>query len=135
MDQHEMIDLLDRHLSANDDVEGAMAVYTDDVVLDAVGFPGSPRIGKDAARNFYRFLIANFRREDGEPLNRFFDGDTMILEENVAGTVIGQIAGIPGNGRRVTFRILHVVSFSEGLISREQIWIDSEAIAAELTAS
>jgi steroid delta-isomerase-like uncharacterized protein len=135
MGQHEMIAMLERHLTAGDDVEGAMAIYTDDVVHDAVGFPGSPRTGKGAARDFYRVLIANFRREDGEPLNRFFDGDTMILEEDVTGTVIGEIVGIPGNGRRVTFRILHVVSFREGLISREQIWIDSGAIVAQLTAS
>jgi hypothetical protein len=35
-----------RHLKAEGDVEGAVAVYTDDVVHDAVGFPGSPRTGK-----------------------------------------------------------------------------------------
>jgi steroid delta-isomerase-like uncharacterized protein len=134
-DQHEMIAMLERHLKADGDVEGAVAVYTDDVVHDAVGFPGSPRTGKGAARDFYRFLIANFRREDGEPLNRFFDGDTMILEEDVTGTVVGEMLGIPGNGRRVTFRILHVVGFREGLISREQIWIDTGAIVAQLTAA
>jgi hypothetical protein len=135
MDQHEMIAMLERHLKAGGDVEGAMVVYTDDVVHDAVGFPGSPRTGKGAARDFYCFLIANFGREDGKPLSRFFDGDTMILEENVTGTVIGEMLGIPGNGRRVTFRILHVVSFREGLISREQVWIDSGTIVAQLSAS
>jgi SnoaL-like polyketide cyclase len=135
MDQNEMTAMLDRHLTAGDDIEDAMAVYGDDVVHDAVGFPGSPRIGKEAARDFYRFLIANFRREGGRPINRFFDGDTMILEEEVTGSVIGEIVGIAGNGRSVTFRILHVVGFREGLIRREQIWTDGGAIVAQLTAS
>jgi steroid delta-isomerase-like uncharacterized protein len=137
MDQHEMTALVERHLKAEGagDVEGAVAVYTDDVVHDEVGFPGTPRTGKDAAREFYRFLTANFRTEEEEPLNRFFDGDTMILEQNMTGSVIGEMLGIPGNGRRVTFRILHVFGFRDGLISREQVWIDSGAIVAQLTAS
>lgn len=136
MDQHEMIALVEQHLKAEGagDVEGAVAVYADDIVHDAVGFPGSPRTGKDAAREFYRFLTANFRTEGEEPLNRFFDGDTMILEQNMTGAVIGEMLGIPGNGRRVTFRILHVFAFRDGMISREQVWIDSGAIVAQLTA-
>ena len=137
MDQQEMIAVVERHLKAEGagDVEAAVAVYTDDVVHDAVGFPGSPRTGKDAAREFYRFLTANFRTEDEEPLNRFFDGDSMILEQNMTGAVVGEMLGIPGNGRQVTFRILHVFTFRDGLVSREQVWIDSGAIVAQLTAA
>ena len=137
MDRHEMTTLVERHLKAEGagDVDGAVAVYTDDVVHDAVGFPGSPRTGKDAAREFYGFLTANFRTEDEEPLNRFFDGDTMVLEQSMTGSVIGEMLGIPGHGRRVTFRILHVFDFRDGLISREQVWIDTGAIVAQLTAS
>ena len=136
MEQHEMIALVERHLKAEGagDVEGAVAVYTDDIVHDEVGFPGTPRTGLDAAREFYQFLTANFRTEGEVPLNRFFDGDTMILEQNMTGTVIGEMLGIPGRGRRVTFRILHVFGFRDGLISREQVWIDSGAIVAQLTS-
>ena len=137
MDQHEMMSLVEQHLKAEGagDVEGAVAVYTDDIVHDAVGFPGSPRTGKDAARDFYRFLTANFRTEGEEPLNTFVDGNTMVLEQRMTGTVIGEMLGIPGNGRRVTFGILHVFGFRDGLISREQVWIDSGAIVAQLTSA
>jgi steroid delta-isomerase-like uncharacterized protein len=136
MDQHEMIAVVERHLKAEGagDVDGAISVYTDDVVHDAVGFPGSPRTGKDAAREFYEFLTENFRTESEEPLHRFFDGETMVLEQNMTGAVIGEMLGIPGNGRQVTFRILHVFDFRDGLVSREQVWIDSGAIVAQLTA-
>jgi steroid delta-isomerase-like uncharacterized protein len=135
MDQQEMIALVEQHLKAEGagDVDGSVAVYTNDIVHDAVGFPGSPRTGKDAAREFYHFLTANFRTEGEEPLNRFFDGDNMILEQNMTGAVIGEMLGIPGHGRQVTFRILHVFGFRNGLISREQVWIDSSAIVAQLT--
>src|SRR5258708_39648385 len=98
MDQHEMIATVGRHLKAEGagHVDGAVAVYTDDIVHDAGGFPGSPRTGKDAARDFHQFLTANFRTEGEEPLNRFFDGDTMILEQNMTGPVIGDMLGVPG---------------------------------------
>jgi steroid delta-isomerase-like uncharacterized protein len=136
MEQQEMIALVEEHLKAEGagDVEAAVAVYTDDIVHDGVGMPGSPRTGKEAARDFYRFLTANFRTEGEEQLNRFLDGDTMILEQRMTGTVIGEMLGIPGNGRRVTFGILHVFGFRDGLICREQVWIDSGTIVAQLTA-
>ena len=52
----------------------------------------------------------------------------------MTGTVIGEMLGIPGNSRRVTFRILHVFDFRDGLVCREQVWIDSAAIVAQLTS-
>ena len=137
MDVTEMRELVERHLKAEGagDVEGAVAVYTDDVTHDAVGFPGSPRQGKDAARDFYRFLTANFRTEEEQPIHQFVMDDALVLEQEMSGTVIGEMLGIPGNGRRVTFRILHVFGFREGLISREQVWIETAAIVAQLTAA
>ena len=137
MEQHEMVAVVEQHLKAEGagDVEAAVAVYTDDVVHDAIGFPGSPRTGKNAAREFYDFLTANFRTENEEPLHRYFAGDAMILEQSMTGSVIGEMLGIPGNGRVVTFRILHVFEFRDGLVSREQVWIDSGAIVAQLTAA
>ena len=41
---------------------------------------------------------------------------------------------IRGNDHKVSFRILHVFDFNGGLVSHEQVWIDSGAIAAQLTA-
>jgi steroid delta-isomerase-like uncharacterized protein len=136
MEHDAMIAVVEQHLKAEGagDVDGAVAVYTDDIVHDAVGFPGSPRTGKPAAREFYELLTANFRTEDEQPLHRWFSGDTMLLEQ-VTGTVIGEMLGIPGNGQRVTFKIFHVFEFTDGLVSREQIWLDSGAIVAQLTAA
>jgi steroid delta-isomerase-like uncharacterized protein len=136
VDVIEMRTLIDRHLKAEGtgDIEGAVAVYTDDVVHDAIGFPGSPRQGKDAAREFYAFLTANFRTEGEEPLHQFVTDDALVLEQLMTGKVIGEMLGIPGNGRKVTFRILHIFEFRDGLVCREQVWIDSAAIVTQLTA-
>ena len=136
MDRHEMRTLIERHLKAEGagDVEGAVAVYTEDVVHDAVGFPGSPRVGKDAAREFYGFLTANFRTEHEEPTHEYWTEDALVLEQLMTGIVIGEMLGLPGNGRQITFRILHVFEFRNGLISRENVWLDSAAIVAQLAA-
>jgi predicted ester cyclase len=51
----------------------------------------------------------------------------------MTGTVTGSLLGMPGNGRRVSFRMLHVFEFREGLISRENIWLDTAAIVNQLS--
>jgi steroid delta-isomerase-like uncharacterized protein len=137
MDQTEMITLVERHLKAEGagDVDGAVAVYTEDIEHDDVGMPGGAITGKAAAREFYEHLTANFRTEGEETRHRYFAGESMILEQRMTRTVIGEMLGIPGNGRSVSFRILHVFDFRDGLISREQVWLDSGAIVAQLTAS
>lgn len=136
MDRQAMRTLIERHLKAEGagDVDGAVSVYTDDVVHDAVGFPGSPRTGKDAAQDFYRFLTTNFRTEHETPTHEYWTEDAVVMEQLMTGTVIGQMLGLPGNGRQITFRILHVFEFRDGLISRENIWIDSAAIVDQLSA-
>jgi steroid delta-isomerase-like uncharacterized protein len=135
MNSAEMQSLVEKHIQAEGrgDVDGAVAVYTDDVEHDAVGFPDSPIHGIDGARNFYRHLTANLRAETEEVLHRYVADNAMILEQIMTGTVIGEMLGRPGNGRRIRFRILHVFEFRDGLISRENIWLDSTAIIEQLS--
>ena len=57
----------------------------------------------------------------------------MILKQIMTGTVIGEMLGLPGHGRRISFRMLHVFEFREGAISRENIWLDSAAIVGQLS--
>jgi steroid delta-isomerase-like uncharacterized protein len=135
LDHNQMQSLVSRHLRAEGigDVDGALAVYTDDIEHDVVGFPGSPSHGKDGARKFYEELTANFRTEGEEVLNRYLTDDAMILEQIMTGTVIGSLLGMPGRGRRISFRMLHVFEFREGLVSRENIWLDSGAIVNQLS--
>jgi steroid delta-isomerase-like uncharacterized protein len=135
MDNSQMQGLVDSHMTAENrgDIDGAVTVYTDDVEHDVVGFPSGPSRGKDAARDFYAYLTANFRSESWDVVRRFRCDDAMVLEQLMTGTVTGALLGIPGNGRRVSFRMLHVFEFREGLISRENIWLDTAAIVDQLS--
>ena len=134
MDQDQMSTLVDRHLKAEGagDVEGAVAVYTEDIEHDVVGWPTGVLHGKEAARGFYEELTANFRTEQERPTHQYHTADAMILEQQMTGTVTGSMLGLPGNGRRITFRILHVFEFKDGLISRENVWLDGAAIQQQL---
>lgn len=135
MDHSQMQDLVSRHIRAEGagDVDGAVAVYTDDIEHDVVGFPGSPTHDKDGARRFYDELTANFRTEGEQVLRRYFTDDSMVLEQIMTGAVIGSMLGLPGHGRRISFRMLHVFEFRDGLISRENVWLDTGAIVGQLS--
>ncbi|MGA8544154.1 MAG: ester cyclase [Mycobacterium sp.] len=135
MDSSQMQRLVDSHMQAENqgDIGGAVAVYTDDVEHDVVGFPDSPSRGKDAARNFYAYLTANFRSESWDILRQYFADGAMVLEQLMTGTVIGSLLGLPGNGRRISFRMMHVFEFRDGLISRENIWLDTAAVVDQLS--
>ena len=135
MDGATMQALVERHLRAEGlgDVDGAVAVYSDDIDHDVVGFPNSPGRGVDSARDFYKYLTANFRAEGEEVLHRYVTDDAIILDQIMTGTVIGSMLGLPGNGRRISFRTLHVFEFRNGLISRENVWLDSAAIIDQLS--
>ena len=89
--------------------------------------------GKDAARGFYRHLTASFRTEQEQPAHRYFAQDAVILDQMMTGTVTGIFLGPPGNNRRISFRILHVFEFRNGLISRENVWIDGAAVQQQLS--
>jgi hypothetical protein len=54
------------------------------------------------------------------------------MEHQATGTAIGEMLGIPGNGKRICFRMLHIREFRDARMSRENVWLDSAAIAAQL---
>ena len=136
MNRDEMNQLIETHLAAESakDPAGSVSVYTDDVEHDVVGFPTGPVRGKQAAAAFYEYLNANIDTEEMTPLRSYYGDDFCVIEHAWAGTVPGEFLGIPGHGRRITFRMVHVWEFRDGLISRENVWLDGGAIVAQLTA-
>ena len=101
---------------------------------DVVGFPTGPNHGRDAAQGFYDYLVANFTAEEMAVTRAYYGDDFCVIEHNCTGTVPGEFLGVAGNGRRITFRLLHVWEFRDGLISRENVWLDGGAVIAQLTA-
>jgi len=135
MKPQQMKELTDQHIAAEiaGDTAGAVSVYTDDVEHDVVGSPTGPIHGRTAAQRFYDQLIADLDTERMALAREQYGEDFCVVEHECTGVAKGEFMGIPGNGRRVTFRILHVWDFKDGAISREQVWVDGGSIAAQLT--
>lgn len=136
MKREEMDRLIEEHLRAEKagDPAGCVAMYTDDVIHDVVGSPHGALHGPEAARGFYKFLTASMHTEQMQPSHAWYGDDFCVIEHQWTGTVPGEFAGIPGNGRRISFRLLHVWEFTDSRMSRENVWLDSGAIIGQLTA-
>jgi steroid delta-isomerase-like uncharacterized protein len=134
MRPQDMDHLIDVHIRAEmaGDSAGAVSVYTDDVEHDVVGAPHGPLRGRDAARGFYDGLIRDVRTETMVATRRYYGEDFCVQEHDWTGTVPGSFLGLPGRGRRISFRLLHVWEFRDGRISRENVWLDGGSIVAQL---
>ena len=136
MNEQRMKELIEQHIAAEiaGDTAGAVSVYTDDVEHDVIGSPTGPLHGPAAAQEFYDHLAAELDTERMIPKREQYGNDFCVVEHEATGVVKEAFMGIPGNGRRVTFRMLHVWDFKDDAISREQVWLDGAAIVAQLTA-
>ncbi len=137
MTPEQMDHLIEAHIAAETagDTDGCVAVYTDDVEHDVVGFPAGPRRGKEQAQDFYEYLTRAISTETMPRTRSYYGDDFCVTEHQWTGTVPGDFLGVPGNGKRISFRLLHVFEFRDGLISRENVWIDGGSAIAQLTAA
>lgn len=126
--------VLDEHykFEANDDVDGVVSTLTEDVIHDVVGFPSGPVQGRDAARAFYQHLFADVSGERTEPMRRLYGPNFLVDEVIWHGRATGRPFGFEGGNRPFSHRLLHVLEFRDGLISRENVWLDFAAIAQQL---
>ncbi|MDQ3630817.1 MAG: nuclear transport factor 2 family protein [Actinomycetota bacterium] len=135
MDRAEMDRLIEEHIQAEmeGDSAGAVAMYTDDVVHDVVGSPMGPLHGPAAAQGFYDHLIANVRNDRMQVTHSLYGEDFCVVEHQCDAAVTGEFLGVPGEGREISFRMMHVWEFRDGRISREVVWLDGGSIMAQLT--
>jgi hypothetical protein len=119
---------------ATDDIEGVLGTLTDDVQHHVVGSGWGPLRGKDAVRPFYEQLFSDLKGEGVEPVARWYGDDFLVDETLWTGFVEdGRCFGLAGRSGHVTFRLLHVFEFRDGLISKENVWSDVVAIAAAVS--
>jgi steroid delta-isomerase-like uncharacterized protein len=128
--------LLDDHFrcEAEGDVQGTLTTLTDDVIHDVVGDPAGELHGPGAVAQRYGHLFSNVKGERADVKHRLH-GENFVVDDKIwTARVVGDFMGIPGHGRRISIRILHVFEFRDGLISRENVWIDAGAAIAQLTS-
>ena len=135
MTRNEMDRRLDEHFGyeARDDVAGVLATLAPDVEHDIVGWPAGPAYGREAARPFYENLFADLSDGSVKSLRRLY-GENFLVDESLwRGKAPGRPFGIEGRGRRLEFRLLHIIEFDAGgAIKRENVWLDLAAIMQQL---
>lgn len=133
--REEMDRAIDEHFGyeAADDIEGVLATLAPDVTHDIVGWPSGPTQGRENARPFYQATFADFADTKVTCSKRLY-GDSFLVDDSIVeSTVKGRPFGLEGNGRRVRFRLLHVIEFApDGKIQRENAWMDVAAIFQQL---
>ena len=129
--------LMDDHWDAEaaHDIEAVMATITDDAEQDLVGSPAHPLRGKDQIRPFYEQLFQLIDQEEQRTLRRYYGDDHLVEEAIWTGTFDGVLVGAEGKRGRVSFRILHVVEVRDGRMSRENVWLDADAIREQLLSA
>ncbi len=138
MDAAAMDEVLNQHFmfEATDDVDGVVSTLTDDVKHNVAGSPYGELTGKDAARDLYVELFGDLKGEGVEPVARWHGDDFVVDEVIWSGRIEdGKLLGLPGRSGRVSARLLHVLEFREGKISRENVWMDVVAVAAQTMAT
>jgi steroid delta-isomerase-like uncharacterized protein len=130
----EMDQIINKHFAyeAKDDIDGVVSTLTEDVEHDVVGSPGSQVRGREAARKYYEGLFSHLKGESVQPLRRFYGDNFMIDETLWTGHITGRVLGAPGGEGRVSFRLLHILEFRDGKISRENVWTDMPTIMQQL---
>jgi steroid delta-isomerase-like uncharacterized protein len=125
--------LVDDHFQAeiDGDLDRLLATFADDVEHDVVGNP-AVSTGKEEVTAFYRGLLADLALDDITTVRRYH-GDGFVVDESlVTARAIGTPFGIPGRGRTVRFRLLHVFEIRGDEITRENAWLDVAAVLGQL---
>ncbi|MFI9508719.1 nuclear transport factor 2 family protein [Nocardia sp. NPDC052566] len=136
MKPHEMDELFARHCAAEaaNDVPAILDTLTDDVEHDVVGDPAGVLYDRAAIGERYKAVFDALHEEKFESVHRYYGEDFFVDESHWYGTVTGMFLGIPADGRRIDYRILHVCEVRDGRISRENVWLDVAAVVQQLTA-
>jgi uncharacterized protein len=134
----EMDRKIDEHFSfeRRDDVAGVLSTLAPDAEHDIVGWPSGPAKGRTNARPFYEALFSDLADGQITCLKRLY-GERFLVDESIwRGTAPGRPFGLEGHGRKLEFRLLHVIEFTEdGQIQREAVWTDLAAMIRQLPQS
>ena len=133
--RRQMDQKLDEHFGyeAADNVEGVLATLTVDADHDIVGYPTGPTKGREAARGFYENLFADLSDGSVKSLRRYYGDNFMVDDSMWSGKAPGRPFGLEGRNRPLSFRLLHVVEFTDaGDIRRENVWLDLASILQQL---
>ena len=113
------------HSEAENDVEAALELYTDDIIFEAGALNGLNRSfsGKQAVAKFYRELWATMRDVKFQPLQRFATEDR-VVDDSLATFEVVRDGCWPhfSIGQKIKMRLVHIFEMRDGKISKEIVF-------------
>ena len=112
------------HSEALNDVEAALATFTDDVIWEAPAPNGLNRsfTGKEAVESNYRQLWASMRNVNFQPLQRIATEDRVVDDCTVTFEVAKDGYWHFPVGSKVEMRLVHIFEMRDGKIAREIVF-------------
>jgi ketosteroid isomerase-like protein len=115
------------HSEAENDIEAALELYTDDIIFEAGALNGLNRSfsGKQAVAKFYRELWATMKDMEFQFLQRFATEDRVVDDSLVTFKVVRDGCWPHfSTGEKIEMRLVHIFEMRDGKISRKlsSIW-------------
>lgn len=113
------------HREAENDIEAALRLYTDDIVFEAGALNGLNRsfCGKQAVAKFYCELWATMRDVKFKFLQRFATEDRVVDDSLVTFEVVRDGCWPHfSTGQKIEMRLVHIFEMRDGKISKEIVF-------------
>ena len=113
------------HSEAENDIEAALELYTDDIIFEAFALNGLSRSfsGKQAVAKFYRELWATMKDVKFQPLQRFASEDRVVDDSLVSfGVVRDGCWPHFSTVQKIEMRLVHIFEMRDGKISKEIVF-------------
>lgn len=113
------------HSEAQNEVEAALELYTDDIVWEAPAPNGLNRsfYGKEAVAESYRELFGSMGNVQFQPLQRFAT-ETRVVDDSLVTFEVVKDGYWPSfrAGQKIEMRLVHIFEMREGKISKEIVF-------------
>src|SRR5574341_1340155 len=113
------------HSEAENDVEAALELYTDDIIFEAAALNGLNRSfsRKKAVAKFYRELWATMEDVKFQCLQRFATEDR-VVDDSLTTFKVVRNGVLPhfSAGQKIEMRLVHIFEMRDGKISKEIVF-------------
>jgi len=122
------------HSEAENDVEAALELYTDDIIFEAGAINGLNRSfsGKQAVAKFYRELWATMSDVKFQPLQRFAT-ENRVVDDSLASFEVVRDGCWPhfSSGQKIEMRLVHIFEMRDGKIAKEIVFDMGRPVAGK----
>ena len=137
MSSTENIEIFERWMEAHQerDVDKMLGFVTDDIVIRRASSDFAPRTGKEEVRDHWLAVFASFPDLREDIIDVTAEGDTLIAEASLSGTMEGPIGNRQPTGAGFRVQGAFRIDFRDGLIRSMLSYWDTADMTRQLGLS